>query len=65
MSDYRRRMVAITDELYAQGVGRYTSAPPVFRLAWRLGYDVKPPPRPDVRLGSSRGVLPVTLSWGI
>ena len=44
MSDeYRRRMLAIADELRAQRVGTYTSAPPIYRLAWMLGLRVRPP----------------------
>jgi hypothetical protein len=42
-NDYRQRMLAIADELRAQRVGPYTSAPPVYRLAWMLGFHVRPP----------------------
>jgi hypothetical protein len=31
------------EELAAQGVGRSTAAPPVYRLAWRLGLRIPPP----------------------
>jgi hypothetical protein len=41
--DYRQRMLAITEELRAQNVGPYTSAPPAYRLAWLLGLHVRPP----------------------
>jgi hypothetical protein len=41
--DYRNRMLAITELLRAQRVGPYTSAPPIYRLAWRLGLHVRPP----------------------
>jgi len=41
--DYRRRMLAIADELRAQRVGPYTSAPPIYRLAWLLGIHIRPP----------------------
>lgn len=44
MSDeYRQRMLAIADELRAQRVGPYTSAPPLYRLAWLLGLHIRPP----------------------
>lgn len=44
MSDgYRQRMLAIADELRAQRVGPYTSAPPIYRLAWMLGLHIRPP----------------------
>lgn len=33
----------MADELHAQRVGRYTSAPPIYRLAWRLGLHIRPP----------------------
>ena len=42
-NDYRERMLAVTDELRAQRVGPYTSAPPVYRLAWMLGLHIRPP----------------------
>lgn len=41
--DYRNRMFAISQELRAQGVGMYTSAPPIYRLAWLAGIKVRPP----------------------
>jgi hypothetical protein len=40
---YRDRMLAIADEVEAQGVSRYRSAPPLYRFLWRLGFRVKPP----------------------
>jgi hypothetical protein len=43
IEDYRHRMLAITDELRAQRVGAYTSAPPIYRLAWLLGLRIRPP----------------------
>jgi len=42
-NSYRQRMMAIVEQLHKQGVNRYTSAPPLFRMLWRLGYDVRPP----------------------
>ena len=41
--EYRSRMLTIVEELHAQGMGRYTAAPPAYRLAWRLGIRVPPP----------------------
>jgi hypothetical protein len=41
--EYRERMLAIVEDIAAQGVGRYTSAPPIYRLAWRLGIHVRSP----------------------
>jgi hypothetical protein len=35
--------LAIVDDLHAQGVARYTSASPIYRLAWQLGLRVPPP----------------------
>lgn len=43
MKDYQQRMQALTDELHAQGVPKSTSAPPAYRLAWRMGLRVRPP----------------------
>ncbi|CAN5191324.1 hypothetical protein BH23GEM2_BH23GEM2_23140 [soil metagenome] len=65
MSDYRRRMLAITDELHTKGVGRYTSAPPIFRLAWRLGYDVKPPLYQSFSAIAISGAVWFAVVWGL
>src|SRR5262245_43427049 len=44
MSDkYRERMLAIAEQLRAQRVNPYTSAPPIYRLAWVLGLHIRPP----------------------
>jgi hypothetical protein len=32
------------NDLAQKGIGRYTAAPPLHRLLWRLGFDVAPPP---------------------
>ncbi len=40
---YRNRMLAVAQELRAQGVWMSTSAPPIYRLAWRAGVRVRPP----------------------
>ncbi len=42
-NNYQQRMLQITDALVAQGVGRYTAAPLIYQLAWRLGLRVRPP----------------------
>lgn len=69
MSDeYRKRMLQVVDELHAQGVGRYTSAPPLYRLAWRLGIHVPPPMYRSFRavaleLGASFAVGYGLLMW--
>lgn len=41
--DYQRRMLALSEELRAQGVRPSTFAPPFHRLAWRFGYHIRPP----------------------
>ena len=44
MSDeYYRRMMAISEQLRGQKVSPSTSAPPMYRLAWKLGLRVRPP----------------------
>jgi membrane associated rhomboid family serine protease len=55
----------MVEELAAQGVGRSTSAPPAYRLAWRLGLRVRPPLYQSfaalvVGMGALFGVL-----WGL
>ena len=32
------------NDLAQRGVGKYTAAPPLYRVLWRLGFDVTPPP---------------------
>jgi hypothetical protein len=61
-------MMAIVEELHAQGVGRYTSAPPIYRLAWRLGFHVPPPHYHSFRalaleMGAPFGLLWAPLMW--
>ncbi len=34
---------AYIEKLYQQGVGRYTAAPPLYRLLWRMGLNIPPP----------------------
>jgi hypothetical protein len=69
MSDqYRTRMLAIADELRAQRVGKYTSAPPIYRLAWKLGIRVRPPLYQSfaslaLGMGSWFGVVYGLLMW--
>lgn len=63
--DFRARMLAITDELLAQRVSPYTSAPPIHRLAWRLGFHVRPPlyqPFAVLALGMGLWMAP---AWGL
>lgn len=58
-------MIAIVEELHAQGIGRYTSAPPIYRLAWRLGFCIAPPHyRSFRRLALEMGV-PFGLLWAL
>ena len=66
MSDqYRERMLAITDQLRAQGVNQYTSAPPIYRLAWRLGLHVRPPLyQAFASLALSMGAV-FGIAWGL
>ena len=40
---YQQHMLKIIEELRAQGVSRFTSAPPAYRILWRLGFQVPPP----------------------
>jgi hypothetical protein len=66
--NYRERMLRITDELAAQGVGRSTSAPPYYRLAWRLGLRTRPPLYQSfaalaLGMGASFAVLTGLLMW--
>lgn len=42
-NDYQRHMMTVVDELRRQGVHSLTAAPPLYRLAWRLGLRIAPP----------------------
>jgi membrane associated rhomboid family serine protease len=62
---FRDRMLAITRELREQGVGAYTSAPPLFRVAWRLGLRIRPPLyQPFGKLAFGAGAW-FTIAWGL
>jgi hypothetical protein len=41
--DHRGRVEAYIDEMAGLGIGTYTSAPPLFRLLWALGFEIPPP----------------------
>jgi len=41
--ELRERMDAAVRELERLGVEGFTAAPPLFRLLWRVGVDVRPP----------------------
>jgi membrane associated rhomboid family serine protease len=38
------KIATMINDLSLKGLGPYTSAPPLYRLLWRLGFDVPPPP---------------------
>jgi len=40
---FQEKVARMMEDLAARGVGKFTSAPPLFRLAWKLGLQVKPP----------------------
>jgi membrane associated rhomboid family serine protease len=37
------KVAYLLKDLRQKGVGQYTVAPPIYRLLWRLGVEVKPP----------------------
>ena len=41
--DHRAKVNHLLDDLERKGVGRFTTAPPIYRLLWKLGIDVPPP----------------------
>jgi|SRR5215210_2188925 len=53
---HRQKVDRLIVELGQQGVSPYASAPPLFRLLWRLGLNVPPP--------FFLGFLPLTLLTG-
>lgn len=40
---HRQKVDRLMNELGKKGVGKYTVAPPIFRLLWTLGLQVPPP----------------------
>jgi len=40
---HQEKVDAFVNELAQRGVGKYTTAPPLYRLLWRLGIEVPPP----------------------
>lgn len=59
------KVAYLLNDLGQRGIGQYTIAPPIYRLLWRLGIEVKPPHFASfwslvVPLGVVFGVL-----WGI
>ena len=63
--DYRSRMLEIVEQLHAQGVGRYTSAPPAYRLAWRLGVRVRPPIYQSFSTAALQMGVGFAVGWGV
>jgi len=41
--NHQQKVDHLIAELSHQGVGPYTTAPPLFRLLWKLGLDIPPP----------------------
>ena len=57
--------MTIVEELHAQGVARYTTAPPLYRLAWRLGLEIPPPLyQPFKTLAVNFGIY-FGVTWGV
>lgn len=40
---HREKIKHYIKDLRSRGVGKYTIAPPLYRLLWRLGWQVRPP----------------------
>jgi hypothetical protein len=40
---HKEKVDHLVDDLAKRGVGKYTAAPPLYRLLWRLGIEIPPP----------------------
>lgn len=62
---HREKVDRLLSDLAQRGVGRYTAAPPLYRLLWRLGIEVPPPFFASFRsLALLMGVL-FGVAWGL
>jgi hypothetical protein len=54
------------NDLAQRGVRKYTAAPPLYRVLWRLGFDIAPPPFAtfwsNALLMGMGGLLPMVLA---
>jgi hypothetical protein len=41
--NHQEKVDYLLNDLAQRGVGKYTTAPPLYRLLWKLGIDVPPP----------------------
>jgi membrane associated rhomboid family serine protease len=41
--NHKEKIERLLDDLGRRGINRYTIAPPLYRLLWRLGFEIKPP----------------------
>jgi hypothetical protein len=41
--DHRQKVDHLLDDLSRRGIGRYTTAPPIYRMLWAAGLEVPPP----------------------
>lgn len=65
MRTYRDDMLALVDQLHAQGVSRYAAAPPLWRLAWLLGWRMPlPAAMPFGKLLAVNAVF-FAVAWGV
>jgi len=55
--DHRQKVEHLLDDFSRRGIGRYTAAPPIYRLLWWLGLEVPPP--------HFAGFWPLALSMGL
>jgi hypothetical protein len=41
--NHQEKVDHLLNDLAQRGVGKYSAAPPIYRLLWRMGYQVPPP----------------------
>ncbi len=41
--NHQEKVDHLLNDLAQRGIGKYTTAPPLYRLLWRLGFEVPPP----------------------
>ncbi len=64
-SDYELRLQAALDELDERGVWKNNSRPPYFRLARKMGWQVKPPYYSSIAFNATFSCLLFGFFWGV
>jgi hypothetical protein len=59
------KIAAMINDLSLKGLSPYTSAPPLYRLLWRLGFDIPPPPFASFASNALMMGITFAVVWGL